>query len=150
MVKYKGIVYPKLKIQSFITLPHVVPNVKLRLNHWCHMDYFNDLFAMFLSLGRVRILAVYGGPESSRKYLNLCSEDERRSCRFGTTWGRVINDIIFGWTIPLSPKTQRFITTSRNYDSKLIRSISMIPPSFLHFWMCRILKLYVVFMVIFG
>ncbi len=24
------------------------------------MDYFNDLFAMFLSLDRVRILAVYG------------------------------------------------------------------------------------------
>ncbi len=25
-----------------------------------HMDYFNDAFAMFLSLDRVRILAVYG------------------------------------------------------------------------------------------
>ncbi len=38
-----------------------------------------------------------------QKYLNLCSEDERRSSGFGTTWGRTINDIIFifGWTIPL-------------------------------------------------
>ncbi len=33
--------------------------VKLRLNHWCHMDYFNDLLATFLSLDRLRILAVY-------------------------------------------------------------------------------------------
>ncbi len=39
-----------------------------------------------------------------QKYLNLCSEDERRSYRFGTTRGWVINDrtIIFGWTIPLN------------------------------------------------
>ncbi len=39
-----------------------------------------------------------------QKYLNLCSEDERRSYRFGTTWGWVINDriFIFGRTIPLN------------------------------------------------
>ncbi len=39
-----------------------------------------------------------------QKYLNLCSEDEWRSYRFGTTWGWAINDrfFIFGWTIPLS------------------------------------------------
>ncbi len=48
-----------------------------------------------------------GGSESSRmhqKYLNLCSEDERRSYMLGTTWGWVINDriFIFGWTIPLT------------------------------------------------
>ncbi len=38
-----------------------------------------------------------------QKHLNLCSEDERRSYGFGTTWGRVINDriFIFGWAIPL-------------------------------------------------
>ncbi len=38
-----------------------------------------------------------------QNYLNLCSEDEQRSYRFGTTCGRVINDriFIFGWTIPL-------------------------------------------------
>ncbi len=40
--------------------------VKLQLNPWCHMDYFNDLLAMFLDLDHVRILAVYGGSESSR------------------------------------------------------------------------------------
>ncbi len=31
------------------------------------MDYFTDLLATFLSLDRVRILAVYGGSESSSK-----------------------------------------------------------------------------------
>ncbi len=38
-----------------------------------------------------------------QKYHNLCSEDERRSYGFGTTWGWVINDriLIIGWTIPL-------------------------------------------------
>ncbi len=70
------------------------------------MDYFNDFFTTFLGLGRISCVAVYAGSESSRissKYLNLCSEDERRSCGFGTTWGWVINDriYIFGWTIPL-------------------------------------------------
>ncbi len=30
--------------------------VKLRLSHWCHMDYFNDVLAMFLSLERVMSL----------------------------------------------------------------------------------------------
>ncbi len=39
-----------------------------------------------------------------QKYLNLCSEDERMSYGFWTTWGWVINYriFIFGWTIPLS------------------------------------------------
>ncbi len=45
------------------------------------MDYFNNLLAKFLSLDRVRILAVYGGSESSRKcnlkYHNFYSEDVR-------------------------------------------------------------------------
>ncbi len=40
-----------------------------------------------------------------QKYLHLCSKDERRSYRFGTTSGWVINDIIFifGWPNPLRP-----------------------------------------------
>ncbi len=38
-----------------------------------------------------------------QKFLNLCSEDERRSYGFGTTWGWVINDsiLILGWIIHL-------------------------------------------------
>ncbi len=35
--------------------------VKLRLNSWCHMNYFNDVFTTSLSLDRVRIRAVCGG-----------------------------------------------------------------------------------------
>ncbi len=48
------------------------------------MDYFNDVFTTFLSLGRVRILAViiavYQVQRALKihpKYLNLCSEDKR-------------------------------------------------------------------------
>ncbi len=73
--------------------------VKLRLNHWCHMDYFNDLLATFLSLDHVRIFAVYMEGQRALRFhkrnLNLCSEDERWSYGFGTTWGWVINDRIF-------------------------------------------------------
>ncbi len=38
-----------------------------------------------------------------QKYLKLCSKDEQSSYRFGTTWGWIINDIIFifGWANPL-------------------------------------------------
>ncbi len=34
--------------------------VKLRLNPWCHMDYFTDLLATFLDLVRSNYIAVYG------------------------------------------------------------------------------------------
>ncbi len=40
--------------------------ITLRLYHWCHMDYFNDVLTTFLGLQRVSFLAVYGGSESSR------------------------------------------------------------------------------------
>ncbi len=33
--------------------------VKLLLNPWCHMDYFSDVLATFLSLDRGNVLAVY-------------------------------------------------------------------------------------------
>ncbi len=52
-------------------------------------------------------VAVYGESikalRLNQKHLNLCSEDERSSYGFGTTWGWVINDIIsiLGWTNPL-------------------------------------------------
>ncbi len=62
--------------------------IKLRLNHWWHMDYFNDVLTTNLGLEHGSCVAVYAGSESSwisSKYLNLCSEDERRS------WGWVIN-----------------------------------------------------------
>jgi len=39
----------------------------------------------------------------NQKFLNLCSEDERRSYGVGTTWGWANTDriFIFGWTNPL-------------------------------------------------
>ncbi len=83
--------------------------VKLRLNHWCHMDYFNDVLTMLLDCDHDRILAVNRRirelSEFIKKYLNLCSEDEWRSYRFGTTWRWVIHDRIFtfGWSILFSP-----------------------------------------------
>ncbi len=57
------------KVVNFVFFAHKKYScrfIKLRLNHWCQMDYFNDLLATFLSLDRVRIFAVYGGSESSR------------------------------------------------------------------------------------
>ncbi len=60
----------KKYLSSFITL---------RLNHWCHMDYFNNIVTTFMGLEHGSCVAVYPGSESSRiqKYLNLCSEDEQ-------------------------------------------------------------------------
>ncbi len=46
------------------------------------MDYFNDVLTTFLGLEYFSCVAVYGGLESFwilSNYLNLCSEDERRS-----------------------------------------------------------------------
>ncbi len=56
------------------------------------------------------------GYKLSSKYLPLCSTEQRRSYRFGTTWGWVNDRIfIFGWTIPLMhrskwPYKTRFIS----------------------------------------
>ncbi len=80
--------------------------IKLRLNYWCYMDYFINVFITFLGLEHVSSVAVCRVRKLwfHQKYLNLCSEDEQRSYGFGTTWGSVINDIIsvFGWTILLN------------------------------------------------
>ncbi len=52
------------------------------------MDYFTNLLAMFLDLVRVNYIAVYARvrelSDIYQKYLNLYSEDEQRSYRFGT------------------------------------------------------------------
>ncbi len=72
-------------VHSFITL---------RLNHWYHMDCFNDVLPNFLGLECGSDVAVFGGSE---KYLNLCSDDERRSYGFGTAENE---KYIFGWTTP--------------------------------------------------
>ncbi len=40
--------------------------IKLWLNHWCHINYFNDFFTTFLGLERVSCIAVYAGSVISR------------------------------------------------------------------------------------
>ncbi len=56
--------------------------IKLRLNHWCHMDSFNNVFPTFLGLEVVVMLLFMQGQKAlgfHQKYLPLCSEDEQRS-----------------------------------------------------------------------
>ncbi len=71
------------------------------------MNYFNSVFTTFLGLERGNSVAVYMQGQKAlgfhQNYLHLCSEDERRSYRFGTTWGWLIIERIniFVWTIPL-------------------------------------------------
>ncbi len=72
--------------------------IKWWLNHWCHMDYFNDILTTFMcrDCGSAVSLSMEGQRALTfhHKYLNLCSEDEQRSYGFGTTWGWVVTDII--------------------------------------------------------
>ncbi len=58
-----------MKSESFLTLQTSMriydstsshSFIKLQLNHWCHMDYFNDVFTIFLGLECISCMAVYG------------------------------------------------------------------------------------------
>ncbi len=64
--------------------------IKLRLNLWCHMDYFTDILNNFLDLGTLQLRCCLWENQRAirfhKKYLNLCSEDEWRSYRFGMKW----------------------------------------------------------------
>ncbi len=98
---FKGLVHPKMKILSLITHPDVVPNPWDLRSSSEHKLYFSGLWSC------KDPYCLWEGQRALRfkqKYLNLCSEDERRSYRFGTTSGWVINDIILisGWTNPLT------------------------------------------------
>ena len=82
--------------------------IYLRLSHWSHLDYINDLFNNFSGPASFGHTGSLWRSETwlrfHQKYLNLCSEDERRSYAVGTTWGWVITDriLIFGWTNSLT------------------------------------------------
>ncbi len=58
----------------------------VRLKHWYHMTYFNNVFTTFLCLERVSYMLSTQGqkklPDFIKTYLNLCSEDEWRSYVF--------------------------------------------------------------------
>ncbi len=86
--------------------------IKLRLNHWCHMDYFNNVLTTFLGLEHVSCIA-------GRRYYG-----------FENTLRWVINDRIFsdfsffgGWIILLKNIAKHYIPinktvkiTSPNYN----------------------------------
>jgi len=56
----------------------------------------------------------------NKKYLNLCSEDERKSYRVGTTWGWVINDRKF-----VTQKTLiGLIELAHESEDKLCRAVA--------------------------
>ncbi len=89
-----------MKFESFLTLQggkdidtivHLTSVVQLYA-----MD-FNDVLTTFLGLECVRLVDVYAGSESSRisSKISLCYKDQRKSYRFGKTWGWVINGRIF-------------------------------------------------------
>ncbi len=62
----------------------------------------------------------------NQKYLNLCFEDERRSCGFGMTWGWVINDLIFifSWWKMVSLKYQTTLTFAFSILSDIKGSVA--------------------------
>ncbi len=82
---FKGLVHPEIinysdsfqtcktlfinKVVIFVFFVHKTyfhSFIKLGLNHWCHMDYFNYIFTTFLGLEHVSCIAVYAGLESSQ------------------------------------------------------------------------------------
>ncbi len=70
--------------------------IKLRLNHVTWTILMMSLLPFWALNISVALLSMQGQKalRYNQKYLNLCSEDEWRSYRFGTTWGWVINDRI--------------------------------------------------------
>ncbi len=76
----------------------------------------------FWALNVVVVLMVIEGQKAlgfHKKYLNLCSELEQRSYGFGTTWGWVINDRLFGWTNPLLLKCRDIVLYITSCTNKL-------------------------------
>ncbi len=101
----------------------------LRLNHWCHMDYFNDVLTTFLGLerGTFNVLSMEGQKALGfhQKYLNLWSEDDRGSYWFGTTWGSINDsDFIFGWTIPLNQCSTNGQYNAHKYVIQLLIAVT--------------------------
>ncbi len=54
--------------------------IELRLNHWCHMDYFNDVLT-FWALNMSVAVEAQKALGFHHKYLNLYSEDESKVLR---------------------------------------------------------------------
>ncbi len=101
----------------------------------CYTSGNGNIVVALLSLQCQKALGFH------QNYITLCSEDERRSYGFGTTWS--INDRIFilEWTIPLSTQRNFHLlviysfyntTLANNQIEKLeigIKSLSLLEPS---------------------
>ncbi len=77
--------------------------ITLQLNHWCHMDYFNNVLTTFLGLEYFSSTAVYRGLRKLSNFIKItymCPEDEHMSYGFGTTWGWVIKNLNFSVNYP--------------------------------------------------
>ncbi len=46
--------------------------IKLRLNHWCHMDYFSDVLTTILGLERAICITVWRGRKLSDFIILIC------------------------------------------------------------------------------
>ncbi len=92
--------------------------LKLRLNHGCHMDYFNDVLPTDLGLEHGSCMEGQKALGFHHKYLNLCSKDEQRSFRFETTWGWDFR--FFWWTIPLKLQIKMANMSTFKCDSPFI------------------------------
>ncbi len=105
-----------MKILSF-THPEVVPNLYECLCSALHTGRYSEECGKQSSSGAPLTCIVFYFPTMEvegalkqpgyklfSKYFPLCSAEQRNSCRFWTTWGRVNDDriSIFGGTIPLN------------------------------------------------
>ncbi len=78
----------------------------------------------FHSIFFLPTMVVNGAPKQpgynlSSEYLPLCSAEQRYSCRFGTTWGGVNDQMfIFEWTIPLRHLKNNNYTTVHECNCK--------------------------------
>ncbi len=83
---------------------HRLRSASVRMLNVKNADYVLTSLLCFWAWEHRSCIAVYAGSGSSRISSKISySVDERRSYRFGTTWGGVINDriCIFGWVNPL-------------------------------------------------
>ncbi len=93
----------KLLNKVIIFVLHFLSFKKLRLNHWCHMNYFNSVLTTFWALNVSVVLLSMEGQKALRFHQNilicvlkmnegLCALERHES---------IIDRIIFGWNVPL-------------------------------------------------
>ncbi len=76
----------KVVILFSLHTTHSCSFLKWRLNHWCHMDYFNDVLTTFLGLACVSCFIDYVGSESSRISSEISSFVFRRWTKILWVW----------------------------------------------------------------